>query len=163
MRDGPRRFTQDFSCPALLRILRTFFNKSYTGLSPSTVLLSGRFYFIASFASLQSYNPQTAFTARVWATARSLATTCAITFVFFSCRYLDVSVPRVCLPFREYQLHGGLPHSEIPDSIGYLHLVRAYRSLSRPSSPPRATGIHRLPFISCPLFPFTNPTLRTAK
>ena len=28
----------------------------------------------------------------------------------------------------------------------YLHIPRAYRSLSRPSSPPRAMGIHRLPF-----------------
>ncbi len=31
---------------------------------------------------------------------------------------------------------------------GYLLLPTAYRSLSRPSSPPRATGIRRAPFLS---------------
>ena len=34
-------------------------------------------------------------TAAVWAPARSLAATCAIILIFFSCGYLDVSVPRV--------------------------------------------------------------------
>ena len=43
----------------------------------------------------RSYNPDRALTRSVWAPARSLATTCAITFVFSSCGYLDVSVPRV--------------------------------------------------------------------
>ena len=43
----------------------------------------------------RSYNPDRALTRTVWAPARSLATTCAITFVFSSCGYLDVSVPRV--------------------------------------------------------------------
>ena len=32
----------------------------------------------------------------------------------------------------------GLPHSDIRGSYGYLHLTPAFRSLSRPSSPPRA-------------------------
>ena len=46
----------------------------------------------------RSYNPATCIaTPAVWATARSLATTCAITVVFFSSGYLDVSVPRVRL------------------------------------------------------------------
>ena len=45
---------------------------------------------------LQSYNPGVAVTTPVWASSRSLATTCEITFVFFSCAYLDVSVQRVC-------------------------------------------------------------------
>ena len=44
----------------------------------------------------QSYNPNIAVTTLVWATPRSLATTNGITFVFFSSRYLDVSVPWVC-------------------------------------------------------------------
>ena len=35
----------------------------------------------------RSYNPKNASTLLVWAPARSLATTCAITFVFFSYRY----------------------------------------------------------------------------
>ncbi len=44
----------------------------------------------------RSYNPATCIaTPAVWAPARSLATTCAITVVFFSSGYWDVSVPRV--------------------------------------------------------------------
>ena len=43
----------------------------------------------------RSFNPGPAVTGPVWAPARSLATTCAITVVFFSSGYLDVSVPRV--------------------------------------------------------------------
>ncbi len=42
-----------------------------------------------------SYNPKIAETILVWAVPRSLATTSGITFVFFSSRYLDVSVPWV--------------------------------------------------------------------
>ncbi len=45
LRDGPRSFTQDFSCPALLRILLGFVSKSCTGLSPSVVVLSKTFHF----------------------------------------------------------------------------------------------------------------------
>lgn len=60
LRDGPRRFTRDFSCPALLRMLPGFNNKSHTGLSPSAVLLSGRFCFIAFLPLWQSYNPVSA-------------------------------------------------------------------------------------------------------
>ena len=43
-----------------------------------------------------SYNPKIAETTLVWANPRSLATTNGITFVLFSSRYLDVSVPWVC-------------------------------------------------------------------
>ena len=43
-----------------------------------------------------SYNPKIAETILVWADPRSLATTSGITFVFYSSRYLDVSVPWVC-------------------------------------------------------------------
>jgi hypothetical protein len=46
---------------------------------------------------LQSYNPIIAETIMVWAISSSLATTTEITFVFFSCAYLDVSVQRVRL------------------------------------------------------------------
>ena len=48
---------------------------------------------------LLSYNPGHAVTPPVWAVPRSLATTCGITVVFSSCRYLDVSVP--CVPIRK--------------------------------------------------------------
>ena len=56
--------------------------------------LSRRFSFTHIF-TLQSYNPMIALTIMVWANPRSLATTWGITVVFFSSRYLDVSVPWV--------------------------------------------------------------------
>ena len=95
--DGPARFTQDYSCPALLRIPLSITSITCTGLSPSSACLSKQFQFYQHRISW-SYNPKIAVTTLVWATARSLAATCAITFVFSSSGYLDVSVPRVCLP-----------------------------------------------------------------
>ena len=64
-----------------------------------------------------SYNPGHAVTPPVWAVPRSLATTCGITVVFSSCRYLDVSVPCVRPTFMVMTLQViGFPHSEIHGS-----------------------------------------------
>ena len=41
--DGPGKFMQGFTCPALLRIPLSITVITYTGLSPSMVLLSSRF------------------------------------------------------------------------------------------------------------------------
>ena len=41
--DGPGKFIQDYTCPALLRIPLWFMCFTYTGLSPSLVLISNRF------------------------------------------------------------------------------------------------------------------------
>ena len=57
--------------------------------------------------------------------------------VFFSSAYLDVSVQRVCDISCSLQLHR-FPHSDIYGYNGRLHLPVAFRSLPRPSSPPRA-------------------------
>src|SRR5512133_1538091 len=44
LRDGPRRFRQDFTCPALLGYaIRRYVKVSVTGLSPSVVRHSRRF------------------------------------------------------------------------------------------------------------------------
>ena len=71
----------------------------------------------------------------VWAMPRSLATTRGITIVLFSCRYLDVSVPCVCLPYGVICLqHTGLTHSEISASMvicTYTELIAAYHVLLR--------------------------------
>ena len=40
LRDGPRRFRQDFTCPAVLRIHQRDYKISHTGLSPSMTILS---------------------------------------------------------------------------------------------------------------------------
>ena len=91
--------------------------ESPTGLSPSMAGLSSPFRFPSFLPLSWSYYPGTAATVPVWALPRSLATTCGITVVFFSCGYLDVSVPRVRLPDgMTGLLPAGLPHSEIPGS-----------------------------------------------
>ena len=92
--DGPGRFRQGFTCPALLRVLLCIISVTCTGLSPPMVSLSSKFQFPLHTRS-QPYNPSRAVTLLVWANPRSLATTYGITFVFFSCAYLDVSVQRV--------------------------------------------------------------------
>ena len=126
-----------------------FLIRPCTGLSPPLAPLSRSFHSDDLLRFLDDPTTPTGprRTPWVWALPRSLATTCGITFVFFSCGYLDVSVPRVRLPCGMVRLcsHRVAPfgHSGIK---GYLHLPRTSRSLSRPSSPPRAMGIHRLPF-----------------
>ena len=74
MRDGPREFRQDSSCPALLRILLATTSLTRTGLSPSADELSRSFRFDDGRLS-QSYNPEIAVTTPVWALSVSLATT----------------------------------------------------------------------------------------
>ena len=112
-----------------------------TGLSPAVARLSRRFRFPGTSARRRPYNPGTRVaTPPVWAPPRSLAATGGIVFTFYSCGYLDVSVPRV----RLHAPHGCRDRSRRvapfgnPRIRGYLLLPAAYRSLSRPSSPPRA-------------------------
>ena len=96
----------------------------------------------------RSFNPHYAVTSRVWAPARSLATTCAITVVFFSSGYLDVSVRRVgAAPCAAAAVGGRVAPFGNPCLSGYLPLGTAYRSLSRPSSPPRAKASFMCPFL----------------
>src|SRR5210317_104614 len=114
--DGPAKFIQGFTCPALLRILLSISLFACKGLSPSMATLSSAFQFIAHQIS-QSYNPGTAVTAPVWANPRSLAATYGITGVFFSSGYLDVSVPRVrLLADNAASLHWVAP-------FGYLRIT----------------------------------------
>ena len=91
----------------------------------------------------RSYNPVPAVTGTVWAPARSLATTCAITVVFFSSGYLDVSVPRVSLtlcvipskwwvaPFGNLWLLAGI--CPWPQLIAACHVLRRIREPRHPS------------------------------
>ena len=94
--DGPGRFRQGFTCPALLRILLRVHNISFTGLSPTMVYLSRYFNYIMNFLLL-TRSPTTPIRRLVWAAPLSLATTKGIDFSFFSSGYLDVSVHRVHL------------------------------------------------------------------
>src|SRR5690554_2306534 len=110
--DGPARFIQGFTCPALPRILLSVTVLTNTGLSPSMATLSNVFLFVKHQMS-QSYNPGTAVTVPVWANPISLAATIGITIVFSSSGYLDVSVPRVCPACAAIHLQcTELPHSD---------------------------------------------------
>ena len=107
---------------------------------------------------IQSYNPGP-LCEPVWAVPLSLATTHRITIVFFSSRYLDVSVPGVRYP--QYSLKIGylsirvfpFGHLRI---IARLQLPVAFRSLPRPSSPPRAKASPIRPY----LLPILNTNIR---
>ena len=117
---------------------------SLTGLSPSLARFPTRFR-SALVSIMRPYYPPQALTCRVWALARSLATTCAITVVFSSSGYLDVSVPRVCPPCGVARLQrAGLPHSDTCGSApvcGSPQLFAAYHVLLRlrePRHPPCA-------------------------
>ena len=116
--DGPAKFRQGFTCPALLRIpLSITTHYLYRAIT----LYGVNFPVTSSSICIEmswSYNPNIAVTTLVWANPRSLATTYGITFVFFSSAYLDVSVQRVCPPIGVLCLqHSGLPHSDIYGSI----------------------------------------------
>ncbi len=76
----------------------------------------------------------------VWALPLSLAATYGIDFSFSSSRYLDVSVPWVCLHTPMYSMHDTwgfpceFPHSEIFGSLTicvYPKLIAAYHVLHR--------------------------------
>ena len=99
MEGGPPTFRQDFTCPALLKILQS---STRTGLSPTTVQLSRWFRFNH---------------VRYWPGPRSLATTKGVSVDVLSSGYLDVSVRRVRLAILCIQIAipklGGFPHSEI--------------------------------------------------
>ena len=57
LRDGPRGFGQDSSCPALLRCRSRTIPVACTGVSPSAPRLSGRFQFRCFDFNENSYNP----------------------------------------------------------------------------------------------------------
>ena len=92
--DGPGRFRQGSTCPALLRILLQFLRLPIQGYH----LYRSTFQRILVHFKLttQSYNPNLAVTKLVWAFSRSLATTNEIIIIFSSYGYLDVSVHHVC-------------------------------------------------------------------
>ena len=101
LRDGPRLFRQDSSCPAVLWIptaLESFRVRAFYPVSSSFPTV---FHYNSPFL-LGSFTPNILLSS-VWAPPISLATTFGITFVFFSSGYLDVSVPRVPLIYLSIQ------------------------------------------------------------
>ena len=152
MRDGPRRFTQDFSCPALLRIPLRFGRQSCTGLSPPTVALSRAFHltaFLRCRGPTTPAPPQRRRFGLLRVRSPLLAESCVI---FSSYGYLDVSVPHV----RPGHAGDGPSARRVapfghPRINGYLLLPVAFRSLSRPSSPlgARASSVRPCCLLFC--------------
>ena len=107
-------------------------------------------------SSDRSYNPGTCVaTTPVWALPRSIASTGGIVLTFSSCGYWDVSVPRVRLALsRDVGIApDGLPHSDIPGSMGICPspgLFAACHVLPRlrePRHPPCALDSFRFSFL----------------
>ena len=95
-----------------------------------------------------SYYPGRASTRPVWAIPLSLATTRGITVVFFSCGYLDVSVPHVRLPIRGYQSKlVGCPIRK-PADQGPFAPPRGLSQLIASFVASGSQGIHRLPCLT---------------
>ena len=76
----------------------------------------------------RSYYPEGAETPAVWAAPPSLAATDGIIIIFFSCGYLDVSVPRVRLHLQcmARRRRAGFPHSDIRGSQGICPSPRLF-------------------------------------
>jgi hypothetical protein len=77
----------------------------------------------------------------VWALPFSLAAINGISIDFSSTWYSDVSFPRVCAPCGAPERLAAIPVDYTPFGHlrieGCMHLPGAYRSLPRPSSPPK--------------------------
>ena len=98
MGDGPPGFRRNFTCSAVLRIHSGENDFLATGLLPALADLSKSLRLNHSFVTPYrvSYNPKRQAS---WfgLSSVSLAATQGIEFSFSSSRYLDVSVPWVCL------------------------------------------------------------------
>ena len=145
---GSRRIPR---APRYSGVHSRFVRPSRTGLSPSAARLSRAI----PLAVLHRFvvdptTPAAASTAPVWAGALSLATTRAITFVFSSSGYLDVSVPRVRLPHRGME-ESPPPGCPIRKSAGQW-VFAPLRGLSQLVTSFVASESHRHP--SCALLSF---------
>ena len=139
---GPPCFRLDSSCPGVLRYgAKRYGAFTRSGRPSQTVRLR------SVVRRLPRRRPTTPHTSphAVWAPPRSLAATGGISFDFFSCGYLDGSLPRVSLPHTISFMCGcspfqvsGLPHSETPassDVCSYTGLFAACRVLPRLAAP----------------------------
>ena len=137
--DGPGRFAQDFSCPALLRIPLCPIVLRIRGYHPLRPLFPGEFSSHARYNGAVLQPRRCVATTPVWALPRSLATTGGIIVYFLFLQVLRCfsspgSPHRLCGDTRV--LRGWVVPFGNPRVKGHLHLTAAYRSLSRPSSPP---------------------------
>ena len=139
------RVTQDTTRPHLC---------TCTELSSSMVELSRSFHSTFEYHNVVLQPRICVATHAVWALPRSLATTGGIIVYFlflqvlrcFSSLRLPLYLSKDNRPSAGWVVPFGNPRIN-----GYLLLPRAYRSLSRPSSPPRAKASTRRPNFLSPL------------
>ena len=126
---------------------------SYTGLSPSMMQLSRCFHSTFEYHHVVLLPRMCVATHAVWALPRSLATTGGIIVYFLFLQVLR------CFSSLRSPLHLGADSRPSAGWVvpfgnlrikGHLHLPKAYRSLSRPSSPPRAKASTRRPNLLSP-------------
>ena len=136
--DGPGRFRQGFTCPALLRILLGIIIISHTGLSPSMVQLSRRFRYNykVHIVVLQPHKCRNKYGLGYFPFARHYQ---GNHYCFLFLRLLRCfSSPGQPHRSGNWSSTSWVAPFGNPRLKGYLHLIVAYRSLSRPSSPLRA-------------------------
>ena len=139
------RVTQDTTRPYLT---------SDTGLSPSVMQLSRCFSSSFKYHGVVLQPRLCVATQPVWALPRSLATTRGIIVYFLFLQVLrcfsSLRLP-LYLSIDNYPSGNWVVPFGNPWINGYLHLPKAYRSLSRPSSPPRAKASTRRPNLLSPI------------
>ena len=148
MRDGPRCFPPDSSCPAVLRYRlasdKVFAYGAVTLCGPAfqPVLLT------SSFCAAPALLPRRCLaTPTVWAPPLSLATTRGIIVILFSCRYLDVSVP--CVRSLLRSVPGSLPAGSpirISADLGIFAPPRGFSQLVTSFFASESLGIPHTPF-----------------
>ena len=138
MPDGPGRFRQDFTSPALLRILMELIFLTCTGLSPSMVQLSRNFYFeiLIRITVLQPHVCRNNHGLGSSLFARHyLGNHYCFLFLWVIRCFSSPGLP----PFRDSRssIEKVAPFGNLRIT-SYFHFPVAYRRLSRPSSPLRA-------------------------
>ena len=149
MRDGPRCFPPDSSCPAVLRCrLLAARRFRLRGCHPLRPRFPSRSPTVSPPVRWRSYNPAWCIaTPAVWAPPLSLATTRGIIVIFFSCRYLDVSVP--CVRSLLGSVPGSLPAGSpirISADLGIFAPPRGFSQLVTSFFASESLGIPHAPF-----------------
>jgi hypothetical protein len=135
---GSSRVNQGFAYGAITHYGRTFQTARLPFINPTS----------------RPHNPETTEVVPVWANPRSLATTYGITIVFFSCGYLDVSVPRVRLMWLciHHTMTGHYPCRVSP--FGHprikarLTAPRGFSQFTASFIASLCLGIHRTPLVA---------------
>ena len=149
MPDGPGGFAQNYSCSALLRIPLGHGTLRIRGSHPLRPVFPDTFSSRHMCQGVVLQPRRCVATHAVWALPRSLATTGGIislfslplgTKMFQFPRFASVKKNTDNHPSGNWVVPFGNPRIK-----GHLHLPAAYRSLSRPSSPPRAKASARRP------------------